>query len=58
MFYSYIKGRSKIKDKIQSNIDQGKIVVKDEEICEKIINRYLQKRDLLKQNMYKKWLKL
>ncbi len=34
LFYSYIKGKGKVKDTIQSITDKGKNFIKDKEICE------------------------
>ena len=40
-FYTYRKSKTKVKDKIQSIVDQGKNYVKEEEICE-ILKRSFQ----------------
>ncbi len=38
--HSYIKGKSKVKEKIQSITEQGRNLVKDEEICEILNNNF------------------
>ncbi len=38
LFYSYMKSKSKVKDKIQSITDKGKNYVNEEEICEVLNN--------------------
>ena len=40
LFYSYIKSKSKVKDKIQSIMDKGKKFIKEEEICEVLNNNF------------------
>ena len=40
LFYSYIKSKSKVKDKIQSVMDKGQNFVKEEEICEILNNSF------------------
>ncbi len=40
LFYSYTKGKSKVKENIQSLTEEGKNFVKDEEICEILNNNF------------------